>query len=189
MPKDAVARILKDTDSRMLQTVEALQREFAMIRTGRANPAILDRVLVEYYGQRVPVKQVGAISAPEPRLLLIAPWDKTMIKPIIDAITSSDLGLNPNTDGSVIRVPLPQLTTERRQELAKQAAHKAEEFRVETRNTRRDTVEKLRAMQKNGDISEDDLRRYQEQAQKITDVHIAQIDQLTKVKEREIAEA
>jgi ribosome recycling factor len=188
MPKDVIAQLMKTADERMVQALEALKREFSMIRTGRANPAVLDRVLVEYYGQKVPVKQVGTISAPEPRMLLIAPWDKAMAKPIIDAITSSELGLNPNTDGNVIRVPLPHLTTERRQELSKIAAHRAEEFRVEVRNFRREVVEKLRAMEKDGDITKDDLRRYQEQVQKITEAHIEQIDLLTKAKEKEIAE-
>lgn len=188
MPKDVVAQLMKTADERMVQALEALKREFSMIRTGRANPAVLDRVLVEYYGQKVPVKQVGTITAPEPRMLLIAPWEKTMVKPIIDAITSSELGLNPNTDGNMIRVPLPHLTTERRQELSRMAAHKAEEFRVEVRNIRREAVEKLRAMEKDGDITKDDLRRYQEQAQKVTEAHIEQIDHLTKAKEKEIAE-
>jgi len=188
MPKDTIAQLMKDTDTHMLVAIDALTREFAMIRTGRANPAVLDRVKVEYYGEAVPIKQVGTISTPEPRVLMIQPWDKTMVKPIIDAITSSDLGLNPNTDGNVIRVPLPQLTTERRRELAKLAARKAEEGKVGVRNARRDTVEKLREMQHEGTISEDDLRRFQEQVQKITDAHITQVDELLKAKEREITE-
>jgi ribosome recycling factor len=188
MPKDMIAQIMRETDVHMLQTVEALRREFAMIRTGRANPAVLDRVTVEYYGEQVPVKQVATISTPEPRMLMIQPWDKAMVKPIIDAITSSDLGLNPNTDGNLIRVPLPQLTTERRRELVKLAQKKAEESRVGVRNGRRDAIEKLRALQRDGKISEDDLRRFQEQVQKITDAHIAQVDELVKLKDREIME-
>jgi len=188
MPKDMIAQIMREVDHHMLQTIDALKREFGLIRTGRANPAILDRVMVEYYGQSVPIKQVGTISTPEPRLLMIQPWDKAMVKPIVDAITSSDLGLNPNSDGSIIRVPLPQLTTERRRELAKVATKKAEEGRVGVRNGRRETVEKLRALQHDGKISEDDLRRFQEQVQKITDAHIAQVDELHKAKEREIME-
>ena len=119
---------------------------------------------------------------------MIQPWDKAMIKPIIDAITSSDLGLNPSTDGNLIRVPLPQLTTERRRELAKQVAKKAEEGKIGVRSARRDTIDKLRTMKDDGIISEDDLRRFQEQVQKITDTHIAQVDQLEKAKEREIME-
>jgi ribosome recycling factor len=188
MPKDETTQLLKNSDMQMLQAVEAVKREFAMIRTGRANPAVLDRVLVEYYGEKVPIKQVGTITAPEPRLLVISPWDKNMVKPIVDAITTSDLGLNPNTDGGLIRVPVPQLTTERRQELAKLAARKAEEGKVAVRNVRRETIEKLRQMEKAGDISEDDLRRYQEQVQKITDAHIEQIDEALRAKEREIFE-
>jgi ribosome recycling factor len=188
MPKDAFAQLLKEMDRHMLETIDAAKREFAMIRTGRANPAILDRVLVEYYGEKVPIKQVGTISAPEPRLLMISPWDKQMIKPIIGAITSSELGLNPNADGNVIRVPLPQLTTERRKELARMAGRKTEEAKVGLRNIRRDAVEKLRAMQKEGTISEDDLRRFQDQVQKVTDAHIEQLDGLHAAKEREIME-
>jgi len=188
MPEDTVAQLMKDTDHHMVEALETTRREFAIIRTGRANPAILERVLVEYYGEMVPIKQVGTITAPEPRLLMISPWDKSMTKPIVDAITSSDLGLNPNTDGNVIRVPLPRLTTERRQELARMVARKAEEGKVALRNIRRETIEKLRAMQKAGGISEDDLHRFQEQVQKITDAHIEQLDKLHQSKEREIME-
>lgn len=186
---DAVQQLLKEMDHRMLEGIEAVKHEFSLIRTGRANPAVLDRIRVEYYGQTVPIKQVATISAPEPRLLMIQPWDKQMAKPVIDAITSSDLGLNPNSDGNVIRVPLPQLTTERRKELAKIVARKTEEGKVALRNVRRDTVEKLRGMQKAGTISEDDLRRFQEQVQKVTDGHVEQLDAAEKTKEREILES
>ena len=188
MPDDAVAKVMKETDKRMLETIDATKREFSMIRTGRANPAILDRVRVEYYGEMVPIKQVGTISTPEPRLLMISPWDKATSKKIVDAITSSDLGLNPNSDGNVIRVPLPQLTTERRRELARMVGRETEGGRVGIRNVRRDAVEKLRSMEKNGDISEDDLRRHQEQVQKITDAHTEQLDELAEAKQREIME-
>jgi ribosome recycling factor len=186
---DAVQVLMKETDSHMLESIDAVKREFGLIRTGRANPAILDRIRVEYYGQMVPVKQVATISAPEPRLLVISPWDKQMAKPVVDAITSSDLGLNPQSDGNIIRVPLPQLTTERRKELAKMVARKTEEGRVSIRNARRDAVERLRKMQKSGEISEDDLRRFQDQVQKITDGHIKQLDSVESDKEREIMEA
>jgi ribosome recycling factor len=186
MPKDAVAQLVTETDQHMVQAIDATKRDYSMIRTGRANPAVLDRVRVEYYGQKVPIKQVGTIAAPEARLLTIAPWDKAMIKPIMDAITTSDLGLNPMSDGAMIRVPLPQLTRERRQELVKLASRKAEECKVSLRNVRRDTIDRLRSMQKNGDISEDDLHRFQNQVQKVTDAHIAQVDQLEKAKAEEI---
>ncbi len=188
MPKDIIAQLMKETDRHMLETIEVTKREFAMIRTGRANPAVLDRVMVEYYQEQVPIKQVGTISTPEPRLLMISPWDKGMIKPIVDAITSSELGLNPTTDGNVIRVPLPQLTTERRRELARMVARKTEEGKVGVRNIRREVVEKLRGMRKEGKISEDDLRRFQDQVQKITDAHIEQLDKLQQGKEREVME-
>lgn len=188
MPTDAVRTLMKDADQHMLEAIESVKRDFATIRTGRANPAILDRIRVEYFGQQSPVNQVATISAPEPRLLVISPWDKQMIKPITDAITSSDLGLNPNNDGNVIRVPLPQLTTERRKELAKLVAKKTEDGRISIRNIRRDVVEKLRTMQKHGDISEDDLKRYQDQAQKVTDGHITQLEHIHTAKEKELIE-
>lgn len=176
MSEDALVEVLKESDKRMVQSLESLKRELATIRTGRANPSILDRVRVEYYGEKVPVNQVGTISAPEARLLLVSVWDKEMVKPVVDAITSSDLGLNPNSDGNIIRVPLPQLTTERRKELAKQVSRKSEDAKVGVRNTRREMIEKLRSMQRSGTISEDDLDRYQEQVQKITDAHIKQVE-------------
>jgi len=185
---DAVQQLLKDTDRQMLEAVDAVKREYSLIRTGRANPAILDRVRVEYYGQMSPLNQVSTVSAPEARLLVISPWDKQMIKPIIDAITTSDLGLNPMSDGNIIRVPLPQLTTERRKELAKVVARKTEEGRVSVRNVRRDTVDKLRSMQKQGTISADDLRRFQDQVQKVTDGHIEQLSAAEKAKEKELME-
>ena len=188
MPKDTVTELMKDADRHMLEAIEATKGEFSMIRTGRANPALLDRVLVEYYGEMVPIKHVSSISVPEARVLMISPWDKAMTKPIMDAITSSDLGVNPNSDGSVIRIPLPRLTTERRRELARLVARKTEEGKVAVRNTRRDTLERLRVLQKEGEISEDDLRRFQEQLQKITDAHIEQLDELHGSKEREIME-
>ena len=188
MPKDIIAQLMKATDEHMLATIEAAKREFSMIRTGRSNPAILDRVLVEYYGERVPVKQVGTISAPEPRLLMISVWDKTMVKPIVNAVTSSELGLNPSVDGNIIRLPLPQLTTDRRKELAKMVAQKSEEGKIAIRNSRRETLEKLRALKSDGKISEDDIHRFQDQVQKITDAHIEQLDKLQAAKEREIME-
>ncbi len=185
---DAVQQLIKETDRHMLEVIEGVKREFGLIRTGRANPAILDRIRVEYYGQMMPVNQVATISAPEARLLVISPWDKQMSKPIVDAITTSELGLNPHSDGSIIRVPLPQLTTERRRELAKMVSRKTEEGKVSIRNVRRDTVERLRAMQKQGTISEDDLRRFQEQVQKVTDGHVKQLESVQSSKEREIME-
>jgi len=186
MSEDALIKLLKESDKRMVQSLESLTRELATIRTGRASPSVLDRVRVEYYGDKVPVKQVGTISAPEARLLLISVWDKAMVKPVVDAITSSDLGLNPNNDGNIIRVPLPQLTTERRRELAKQVSRKAEEAKVGVRSTRRETIEKLRSMQRDSTISKDDLDRYQEQVQKITDAHIKQIEAAEKAKAEEV---
>jgi len=188
MPSEEVTKLISDADQHMVQAIAVLNREYSFIRTGRANPAILDRVTVEYYGDHAPIKQMASIGAPEPRLLTITPWDKTLIKKITDAITSSDLGLNPISDGNLIRVPIPQLTTERRKELAKMVLRKAEEGRVAVRNVRRDAVEKLRSLEKRGAISEDDLHRHQEQVQKLTDSHIEQIAALEKAKEREVME-
>ncbi len=188
MPTDAVNQLMKDMDHRMLEAIDAVKREFNAIRTGRANPAILDRIRVEYYDQMMPINQVATITTPEPRMIMISPWDKQVAKSIVDAITSSDLGLNPVSDGNIIRVPLPQLTTERRKELAKLAAKKTEDGKIAIRNIRRETVEKLRAMEKDGKISEDDLRRHQDHLQKVTDGHIEQLESVHAAKEREIME-
>jgi len=188
MTTDPVAGVLDETAHHMDQALEATRREFATIRSGRANPALLDRITVEAYDTHMPLNQLATISAPEPRMLIIAPWDQTLIGAIRNALTRSDLGLNPSTDGRLLRVPVPELSEERRRDLAKLVGRKAEESRVAIRNLRREAVEKLRKLQKAGDISEDDARRAQDQVQKATDAHTREVDRLQEAKAAEIME-
>jgi ribosome recycling factor len=188
MAVDPQERILKEASHRMDQGLEAMRREFAGIRSGRATPALLDRITVEAYDTRMPLNQLATVSAPEPRMLIISPWDKTLIGPIRNALTQSDLGLNPSTDGNILRVPVPELSEERRKDLAKVVGRKAEDSRVAVRNIRRDAVEELRKLQKAGDISEDDSHRAQEEVQKITDAHTAEVDHAHDAKVAEIME-
>lgn len=175
-------------ERRMVKAVEAAQHDYSTIRTGRANPALLERVSVDYYGTSVPVNQLATISVPEPRLLVVAPWDKGAIPHIERAITKSDLGLTPSSDGNVIRLSVPHLTEERRKELIKVLHKKAEEHRVAVRNVRRDANEELKHLEKTGEVSEDDAHRAHEQIQKMTDRFIEQIDTLTSAKEAELME-
>jgi ribosome recycling factor len=181
-------KLVRETSHHMKQSVEATAKEFATIRTGRANPALLDRIEVQAYGSALPLNQVATISAPEPRLLVIAPWDKSLVAEIRKAITSSDLGLNPVVDGAVLKVPLPQLTEERRQEMAKLVARKTEEGKVAVRNIRRDAIEELRRLEKAHEIGEDDLHRIRNQIQEVTDKHIEELDRLHDAKVKEIME-
>jgi ribosome recycling factor len=181
-------KLIRDTSHHMKQSVEATGKEFAFIRTGRANPAVLDRIEVECYGATLPLNQVATISAPEPRLLVVAVWDKTLVPEIRKAITSSDLGLNPVVDGAVLKVPLPQLTEERRQEMAKLVARKTEEGKVAVRNIRRDSIEELRRLEKAHEIREDDLHRTRNQIQELTDKFIEELDKLHDSKVEEIME-
>ncbi|HUV03690.1 MAG TPA: ribosome recycling factor [Armatimonadota bacterium] len=183
-----ISDTVSDAERRMTKAVEAAQHDYTTIRTGRANPALLERVTVEYYGTNMPVSQLGTISVPEPRLLVIAPWDKSAIPHIERAITKSDLGLTPASDGNVIRLSIPQLTEERRRELIKVLHKKAEDHRVAVRNVRRDANEELKRMEKAGEVSEDDVHRAQEQIQKLTDKCVEQIDRITAAKEAELME-
>lgn len=180
--------IYSDVQSRMTKAIAALKAEFNAVRAGRANPALLDRLTVEYYGTPTPVKQMANVSAPEPRLLVIQPWDKSAIHDIEKAIMKSDLGVTPANDGTVIRLAIPQLTQERRSELVKVVRKKAEESKVAIRNIRRDANDLIKEMQKEGEISEDDERRSQEEIQKITDKFIKQVDEQLSLKEAEIME-
>ena len=164
--------ILKEGESRMQGVIAATKKSFAVIRTGRANPALLDRIVVSYYGTPTPLTQMAGISAPEPRLLVISPWDKNSIKDIERAILASDLGLTPTNDGSVIRLAIPPLTEERRRELVKLVRKDAEEHRVAVRNIRRDLNDSIKKLEKNGDISEDESRRVQGEIQELTDKYI-----------------
>ncbi|WP_211328076.1 ribosome recycling factor [Thermodesulfitimonas autotrophica] len=172
----------------MKKAVEHLRKELLAVRTSRATPALLDKVMVNYYGTPTPVNQLATISVPEPRLLLVQPWDKSVLGEIERAIMKSDLGLNPMNDGTVIRLVLPQLTQERRQELVKVVRKKAEEGRVAVRNIRREINDDLKARQKEGGFSEDELKRLQGEVQKLTDKYIKEIDDLLAAKEKEIME-
>jgi len=183
-----VEKIVNDAKNRMDGAIEVLKGELSTLRAGRANPALLDKIQVEYYGVPTPLNQVGNISAPEPRLLLVQPWDKSIIGEIEKAILKSDLGLNPNNDGNVIRIAIPQLTQERRQELVKFVKKKGEEAKVSVRNVRRDANEQLKKEEKNGDISEDDLRGTLDDVQETTNKHIEMIDQVVEHKEAEVME-
>ncbi|GAA0861537.1 Vegetative protein 12B [uncultured Clostridium sp.] len=180
------AQVKKQLEEKMSRTIEALKTEFTTIRAGRANAQMLDKIRVDYYGTPTPINQVGAISVPEPRTLMINPWDKTAMPEIEKAIRNSDLGLNPTNDGQVIRISVPALTEERRKELAKQASKVAEEFKVRLRNERRDANDKLKKMEKEGEITEDDLKKSQDEVQKITDKFIKEVDSLLKAKEQDI---
>lgn len=184
MPKQAIA----NAKERMSKAIQAYTRELASIRAGRASASLLDRIQVDYYGAPTPVNQLAGISVPEARLLVIQPYDKSILGEIEKAILKSDLGLNPSNDGSIIRIAIPQLTEERRKELAKLVKKEAEEAKIAVRNIRRDGNEDLKKLEKNGEITEDDLRGYSDDIQKLTDEHIVKIDQITKDKEKEIME-
>ncbi|MCW2277910.1 ribosome recycling factor [Heliophilum fasciatum] len=182
-------KLLKtETEERMKKSVEALRKEYQSVRAGRANPSLLERVQVEYYGSLVPVNQVANISAPEARMLLIQPWERSSLGAIEKAILKSDLGLNPNNDGSVIRLILPSLTQERRAELVKGVKKRAEEHRVILRNMRRDANEEIKALQKDHSISEDEAKRATDDIQKLTDKYIKEVDRVAETKETEIME-
>ena len=178
----------RSAQDRMQKSIDAFKHELSSIRTGRASPAILDRVHVDYFGTSTPVNALATISAPEPRLITIQPWDRQALSAIEKAIQKSDLGLNPSNDGAIIRLAIPQLNDERRKELQKQVQKRAEEARVAVRNCRRDAVEMLRKDEKEKTISEDEMKRGQERLQKTTDQFIAQVDEIAKTKEREILE-
>ena len=180
--------VLSDANTRMNKSVEAVKHEFTSIRTGRASAALLERVQVSAYGTKMPVNQVATISVPEPRLLSITPFDKGTIKDIERAIQESDLGLTPANDGQVIRLPIPQLTEERRKELVRQVRHMGEEGKVAARNIRRDAIHHLKELEKDGDVGADDIRRAEDRLQKLTDQHTTAIDAALKAKEAEIME-
>ena len=180
--------VLADAERRMDKSVESVRHEFTSIRTGRASTALLDRVQVSAYGTKMPLNQVATISVPEPRLLSIAPFDKSTMRDIERAIMESDLGLTPSNDGQVIRLPIPQLTEERRKDLVRQVRHMAEEGRVAARNVRRDCIHHLKELEKNGDTGADDVHRAEDRLQKLTDQHTASIDAALKAKEAEIME-
>lgn len=179
---------LTAAERRMKGALEAVRREFATIRTGRANPALLDRIEVELYGSRMPLKSVANISAPEPRLLSVTPFDPNSIKEIERAIIHSELGLNPQNDGKIIRLPIPELTEERRRELIRLARSMAEEGRVSVRNIRRDEMKDISELKKMGEISEDDERRAEDELQQLTTSYVKRIDASLEEKEAELLE-
>ncbi|MGX9756150.1 ribosome recycling factor [Clostridioides difficile] len=180
--------IHKQLEEKMNGTIEALKFEFGTIRAGRANAQMLDKIRVDYYGTPTPINQIGAVSVPEPRILMISPWDKSAMHEIEKAIANSDLGLNPSNDGEVIRLSVPALTEERRKELAKKASKASEEFKIRIRNERRDANEKIKKMEKGGEITEDELKKAQDEVQKMTDKFIKEIDTLLAKKEKDIME-
>ncbi|MBD3337331.1 MAG: ribosome recycling factor [Candidatus Eisenbacteria bacterium] len=180
--------IQKKTEDRMQKSLEALRQEFTSVRTGRATPALLDGVRVDYYGSPVPLRQIASVSAPEPRLLVVQPYDKSAMGDVERAIQKADLGLNPSNDGQLIRIPIPALTEERRQDLVRQVKKTAEEFKVSVRNIRRDSIEELRKQEKDKEISEDEMHRGQSEIQKLTDSYIEKVDEMLSGKEKEILE-
>jgi ribosome recycling factor len=181
-------RYFKEVESRMQKCVEATRSEFASIRTGRATPALLDRLVVEAYGQSVPLKQVAGVSTPDVRTLLITAWDKNVVSEIKKAVEKSDLGLNPNVDGSTLRLVIPPLNEERRKDLAKVVKKKAEDGRVAVRNVRHKAHDELKGQLKSAEITEDDNKRMQENLQRLTDKYVKEIDSLVAAKEKEIME-
>ena len=184
MVNDIVTDVQKD----MEKTLESLRRELGRLRTGRANLAILDGVKVEYYGTPTPLNQVASLHVPDARLIVIKPWEKSIVPAIEKAIQAADLGLNPTTDGEVVRLPIPPLTEERRRDLVKMAKKTGEEYKVQIRKIRRDANEMLKQFQKDKDISEDDMHRGLDKVQKVTDEHVKKVDDVMAEKEKEIME-
>ena len=179
---------IKKAEEKMQKSIHVLTSDFAAIRAGRANPAVLDKITVDYYGTPTPIQQMAAISVPEARTLLIQPWDASTLKSIEKAILASDLGLNPNNDGKCIRLTFPPLTAERRNDLAKEISKMGEDSKVAIRSIRRDAIEKLKAMKKSGELTEDDLKDGEKEIQKLTDKYCKEADVLTDKKKKEIQE-
>ena len=178
----------KDYTYKMDRTLEVLQEDFGAVRAGRANARVLDRISVEYYGVDTPIGQVGTIASPDARTLVIQPWDGSLLKKIEKAIQTSDLGINPQNDGKVIRLAFPQLTEERRKELVKLIHKYAETGKIAVRNVRRDAMDKFKAMKKAGELTEDDQKKLEEETQKLTDKYVKQIDETCAAKNKEIME-
>ncbi len=181
-----VEQVLSDADSRMGKAVKAFQQDLLTLRSGRATPALVEGVMVDYYGTPMPLQQLASISVPEARLIIIQPWDLQAIPNIEKALRASELSLNPSNDGTLIRVPVPALSEERRRELVRLLHRKTEDAKVAVRNVRRDALDKMRDMERNKVVSQDEVRRAQDQLQKLTDAHIAEIDSITRGKEAEI---
>jgi ribosome recycling factor len=188
MATELIDALLEDARDRMAKSVESAQHEFSTVRTGRASPALLDRVVVDYYGAATPLNQLATISAPEARLITVQPYDKSSIKAIEKAINESDVGLNPSNDGNLIRLGVPELTEERRRDLVKVVRNLAEEGRVAIRNVRRDVLHHLRELKSAGEASSDDEHRAEVELQKLTDARVQELDGMLKTKEGEILE-
>jgi ribosome recycling factor len=180
--------LLSANEARMQKSVETLKHELQSLRTGKATPSLLDSVRVDAYGSTMPLAQVASITAPQPRLLVVQPWDKGLLQDVMKGIQKADLGLNPADDGELIRVPIPALTEERRKEMVKKAKKYGEEAKISIRNIRRDANEEVKKLEKEAGLSEDEARRLQAEIQKLTDKHIAQIDDVLSKKEKEILE-
>ncbi|MGI6587771.1 MAG: ribosome recycling factor [Peptococcia bacterium] len=180
--------VFMEAEDKMKKTIEVLRKEFSTMRAGRANPALLENIKVEYYGTLTPINQLANISAPEPRLLTVQPWDKSVLAEVEKAILKSDLGLNPSNDGNILRITIPQLTQERREELVKAVKKKTEEAKVGIRNIRREANDNIKRREKDKGISEDITKKGQEQIQKITDKYIEETERILAAKENEIME-
>lgn len=178
--------LMKDAEARMDKAVQALEADLRGVRTGRASPALVERVMVEYYGTSTPLNQLAVISAPEPNLLVVRPYDPSSLGDIQRAILQADLGLNPNNDGRIIRIPIPRLTEERRREMVKLVRRRVEESKVALRNIRRDVLADMREYESESLISEDDLKRGQDQLQELTDKYVARVEEIGKLKEQDI---
>ena len=176
----------QEFDAKMMKTIEVVKNDFGSVRAGRANAAVLDRIMVEYYGTPTPINQVASISSPDPRSLMIQPWDNSLLREIEKAIQTSDLGINPQNDGKVIRLLFPQLTEERRKELTKQVKKYAENGKVAIRNVRREAMDKFKTMKKNSEITEDEQKEYEKELQDLTDKRCKEIDVLAAAKETEL---
>lgn len=183
-----VKKILRDAEHRMNKAVEVVRDEFAKIRTGKATTVLLDGIKVDYYGTMTPLKQVANVSTPDAHTISVQPWEKSMVQPIEKAILNANLGLNPATDGTMIRVPIPPLNEERRRELVKLVKKFAEDGKIAVRNVRRDAIEHLKKTEKEENISEDERKRSEQEAQKLTDKHVKDLDALVGMKEKEIME-
>ncbi|MDR2525206.1 MAG: ribosome recycling factor [Oscillospiraceae bacterium] len=180
--------MLSDVNAKMEKTMQALRAEFAGIRAGRANPAVLDKIRVDYYGTPTPINQMAAVAVAEARILTIQPWDASTVRAIEKAIQSSEIGIHPQSDGRVIRLTFPQLTEDHRKGIAKDIKHMAEEAKVSVRGARRDTIEKLKKQQKAAELTEDDLKDLEKELQDITDKHVKEIDSIAAAKEKEVLE-
>ncbi len=178
----------KEIEEKMMKAIQVLKEELAGLRAGRANPAILDRITVDYYGVRTPINQLGSVSVPEARVIIIQPWETKILKDVEKAIQKSDIGINPNNDGKVIRLVFPMLTEERRKELTKSVKKYGEDTKIAVRAIRRDAIERFKVQKKNSEITEDDLKVAENDVQKLTDKFIADIDKIVELKDKEIME-